>query len=89
MSKPPVKLITVTKRSKKTARILLLGSERIGQSAIREVLESAGNVVLAAEDLGTAVIMLSAFFARASMSTTPDCRSPGTSRPERAASSLT
>ena len=59
MPKQSVKVITGTNRYKKNARILLLGSERIGQTAIREVLERAGHVVLAAEDLGTAVIMLS------------------------------
>lgn len=58
MPKQPVKIIPETNRSKRNARLLLLGSERIGQTALREVLERAGYMVLAAEDLATAVIML-------------------------------
>jgi DNA-binding NtrC family response regulator len=50
--------MTGTKRSGKNETILLLGSEPISQSAIRDALERAGYLVFSANNLGTAVTML-------------------------------
>jgi DNA-binding NtrC family response regulator len=47
----------VTKRSEKNA-ILLLGSEPVVRSVMKEALENAGYVVMATGGLGTAVDML-------------------------------
>jgi len=58
MPQKPVKAIAKPNHLKRNKTILLLGSERISQSAMCEVLEGAGYTVLVAGDLGTAVIML-------------------------------
>jgi DNA-binding NtrC family response regulator len=49
---------TGTNQPERNATILLLGSEPIAQSAVRDSLEDAGYLVQAATNLGTAVTML-------------------------------
>ncbi len=47
--------MAITKRSETSAMILLLGSEPVVRSVMKEVLEHAGYVVLATGSLGAAV----------------------------------
>jgi CheY-like chemotaxis protein len=50
--------MAITKRSQTNATILLLGSEPVVRSVMKEILEEAGYVVLATGSFGVAVDML-------------------------------
>jgi CheY-like chemotaxis protein len=52
--------MTVTKSPETNATILLLGSEPVVRSVMKEALERAGYIVLATGDLGAAVDRLTA-----------------------------